>query len=70
MQHPVGTSNEEGLRRLELKLTEHQGLLERLTQIVQDHDRRVRILERSISYALGAAGLIAFLKDRIWPLGH
>jgi hypothetical protein len=35
------------------------GLLEGLAKVGTDHERRIRLIERTIAYALGAIGMIS-----------
>jgi len=35
------------------------GLMEGLARVGSDHERRLRFIERTVNYALGAAGMIS-----------
>jgi len=45
-------------------------MLETLTKITDDHERRIRFIEKTISYGIGALGALKLAWDAISPLLH
>lgn len=63
MQHPVGTDIRDGdaVQRLAVLMAQQEAMLGQLGRTSEDHEKRIRFIERLITYASGAGMVLTWL---------